>query len=113
MDFADKGQPALIKPIEKVPIKKVPIATVVSVECPSLHPNSVRHRFVDQLQSNFRFRSKLDIVWDMSFFRRERSSAYSWGKYMRAAMRLWKLLVAKQAATVTTAFSTSPRLPLY
>src|SRR6056297_2672687 len=46
-------------------------------------------------------------------FRRAVSLAQSSGKYMRAAIRHWKVAVAKDRATLTTAFSTLPRLPLY
>src|SRR6056297_2610731 len=47
------------------------------------------------------------------FFWRAALLAHSSGKYIRAATRLWKVLVANVKATLTTAFSTLPRLPLY
>lgn len=106
--FADKRKPSTIKPIEKVPV-----STVVFVERPRFDADAILSRLVNQLQSNLAFGEKLNVSWDVCFFRRDLSSSHSFGRYICAAIRHWNVFVANEAATLTTAFSILPRLPLY
>lgn len=81
-DFADKSQSPLVKAI-----KEVSIPTVVLVKRPSFHSNAIVDRLVNQPQSDLALGEKLDILRDVCFFRRGKSSAHSLGKYICAAMR--------------------------
>src|SRR6056297_2192221 len=107
-NFTDEGLLPLVEPIEKLAI-----ATVELIKRPCLHCDAVEDRLVDQHQGDLWLGQKLDFVRDMSFFRRSGSSAQSSGRYVRAAIKHWKVAVANDRATLTTAFSTLPRLPLY
>lgn len=50
---------------------------------------------------------------ECSFLRRSGSLAQSSGRYIRAAIKQFSVVVANEAATMTTAFSILPRFPLY
>lgn len=81
-DLADKGQSSTIKSIEEVPV-----TAVVLVKGPSFHGDAIVDRLVDQLQSDLALGEKFDVLRDVRFFRRGKSSAHSLGKYICAAMR--------------------------
>src|SRR5690606_11357508 len=77
------------------------------------HGDPISHRLVHKRQCDLWFGQELNVVRNMSFFRRVGLSAHSLGRYVCAAIRHWKVDVANDKATLTTAFSTLPRLPLY
>ena len=64
-DFAHEGQLSLVETIEEVPV-----SAVVFVKRPSFHRNAVFARLINQLQRDLALGAKLDVVWNMRFFRR-------------------------------------------
>ena len=81
-DFAHESQFSLVEAIEKVPV-----TAVVLVKRPRFHSDAVFDGLINQLQSDLALGAKLDVVWNVCFFRRGKSSAHSLGKYICAPMR--------------------------
>ena len=81
--------PTLIEAIEEVGIP-----SVWFVKRPRFDANAAGDRLIDQLQSDLRFRQKVDIVGNVVFFRRAGSLVQCSGRYIRAAIRQWKQVVA-------------------
>lgn len=68
-------------------IEEMTIATIVLVERPRLDCDPVGSRSVDQIQRDCGLRFEVDVLGDMSFFRRAASPAHSLGRYSCASRR--------------------------
>ena len=75
-DFADKDLATRMDAAEEFPV-----ATIQLVECPSRHSHAIAQGTIDLIQGNLWLGSELDLVGDVSFFRRSGSSAHSLGRY--------------------------------
>lgn len=66
-------------------VQKFAGSTVEFIARPGPDTHAVGLRAIDQLQRELGLRAKLDIVWDVRFFRRAGSLAHSSGRYSRAS----------------------------
>ena len=75
-NLAHKYLPALLQGVEKLAVPAIKL-----VEGPSRNADAIAQSTIDHLHGELRFGVKLDVVWDVRFFRRAGSFANSSGRY--------------------------------